>query len=53
MKVNIAFKGRTKNTTCANISQMRTNNLLDLFWERIILLQDVDFYLSIINNDSI
>ncbi len=46
------FEGRIENITGANKSQMGTNNLWDLFWERIILLQDVDFYLNIINNDS-
>jgi hypothetical protein len=52
MKINIAFEGRIENTTSGNKSQMGTNNLWDLFWERIILFQDVDFYLSIINNDN-
>jgi hypothetical protein len=52
MKVNIAFEGIIENTTSANTSQMGTNNLWDLFWERIILLQDVELYVNIINNDS-
>jgi hypothetical protein len=52
MKVNIAFEGKIENIIGANKSQMGTNNLWDLLWERIILFQDVDFYFSLINNDS-
>jgi hypothetical protein len=53
MKVNIAFEGRIISTTCANESQMGTTSLWDLFWEKIILPQDVDLHVSIVNNDII
>jgi hypothetical protein len=52
MKVNTTFKGKIESTTGANKSQMGTNSLWDLFWERIILPQDIDFYLNIVNNGN-
>ncbi len=52
MKANTAFKGRIKSTIVASKSQMGTNSLWDLFWERIILPPNVDFCLNNVNNGN-
>jgi hypothetical protein len=43
---------RTKSTICVKSSQIGTYNLYDFFVEIVILLQDLDFNLSLVDNDS-
>jgi hypothetical protein len=52
MKVNTTFKGKIESTTCVSKSQMGTNNLWDLFWEKIILPLKFDFCLNNVNNGN-
>ncbi len=52
MKVNTIFKGIIESTIGTSKSQMGTNNLWDLFWERIILPPNVDFCLNNVNNGN-
>jgi len=52
MKVNITFKGKIESTTGVSKSQMGTNNLWYLFWEKIFLLPNFDFCLNNVNNGN-